>query len=124
MNDEEIKSFITTDINIHLKKFYDRFKNDINRRAGLLKIVDKDIVDLAEEIKVLAEDRLDKRLNERFIYATSLHFSALFNRINNKTVSFSSHIDLQYSINSKEYEVAKEIHKLIENRYKLTIPQV
>ena len=89
MKDDDINNFITTDINIHLKKFYARFKNDIHRREGLLKIVDRDIVDFAEEIKILAEDRLGKKLNERFIYATSLHFSALFNRISKNTVSFS-----------------------------------
>ena len=124
MNDEEIKSFITTDINIHLKQFYDRFKNDINRREGLLKIVDKDIVDFAEEIKILAENKLNKKLNERFIYATSLHFSALFNRIKKNTVSFESNIDLSISIESKEYEVAKDIHKLIEKKFNIIIPNV
>jgi len=124
MKEDDIKNFIATDINIHLKKFYDRFKNDMHRREGLLKVVDKELVEFAEEIKILAENRLGRKLNERFIYATSLHFSALFNRISKSTVSFSSNINLQSSINSKEYEVAKEIHKLIEDRYKLTIPQV
>ena len=114
MGDEDIKDFITTDINIHLKQFYAKFKNDTHRREGLLKIVDKDIIDFAEEIKILAETRLNKKLNERFIYATSLHFSALFNRIKKKTVSFSSPIELPSTINSKEYKVAKEIHALIE----------
>ena len=124
LNDSEIKNFIATDINIHLRQFYDRFKNDIHRREGLLKIVDKDIVDFAEEIKILAENRLNKKLNDRFIYAISLHFSALFNRIKKNTVSFSTNIELPSSVNSKEYEVAKEIHKLIENRYNLIIPNV
>jgi len=124
MDDDDIKNFITTDINIHLKQFYAKFKNDTHRREGLLKIVDKDIVDFAEKIKVLAESKLNKKLNERFIYATSLHFSALFNRIKKKTVSFSSHIDLPVPINSKEYEVATEIHALIEKRYNLSIPPI
>ncbi|WP_315072693.1 sigma 54-interacting transcriptional regulator [uncultured Clostridium sp.] len=124
MNDEEIKSFITTDINIHLKQFYDRFKNDLNRREGLLKIVDKNIVDFSEEIKILAEKKLNKKLNERFIYATSLHFSALFNRIKKNTVSYESNIDLSISIESKEYEVAKEIHELIEKNFNIIIPNV
>lgn len=124
MSEDDIKNFITTDINIHLKQFYSRFKNDIHRREGLLKIVDSDIVDFAEEIKLLAETKLNKKLNERFIYATSLHFSALFNRIKKKTVSYSSHINLSISVNSEEYQVAKEIHSLIEQRYKLTIPSV
>ncbi|EKQ57802.1 MULTISPECIES: sigma-54-dependent transcriptional regulator [unclassified Clostridium] len=124
MRDEDIKNFITTDINIHLKQFYARFKNDTHKREGLLKIVDKDIINFAEEIKALAEAKLNRKLNERFIYATSLHFSALFNRIKKKTVSYSSHIELQLSVNSKEYEVATEIHSLIESRYNLTIPPI
>ncbi len=124
MNDEEIKTFITTDISIHLKQFYDRFNNDISRREGLLKIVDKNIVEFAEKIKILAENRLKRRLNERFIYATSLHFSALFNRIKKNTVSYESNIDLSIPIESKEYEVAKEIHALIEKNFNLSIPNV
>ena len=124
MDDDDIKDFITTDINIHLKQFYAKFKNDTHRREGLLKIVDKDIVDFAEEIKTLAESKLNKKLNERFIYAISLHFSALFNRIKKKTVSISSHIELPVPINTKEYEVATEIHSLIETRYKLNIPPI
>ncbi len=124
MSEDDIKNFIATDINLQLKQFYARFKNDTHRREGLLKIVDSDIVDFAEEIKTLAENRLNKKLNERFIYATSLHFSALFNRIKKKTVSFSSPIELPSTINSKEYVVAKEIHTLIEQRYNLIIPPV
>ena len=124
MSEDDIKNFIATDINLQLKQFYARFKNDTHRREGLLKIVDSDIVDFAEEIKTLAENKLNKKLNERFIYATSLHFSALFNRIKKKTVSFSSPIELPSTINSKEYVVAKEIHTLIEQRYNLIIPPV
>ncbi|OOM81149.1 sigma-54-dependent transcriptional regulator [Clostridium sp. BL-8] len=124
LDDNEINSFITTDINIHLKQFYDRFKNDINRREGLLKIVDKDIIDFAEEIKKIAETRLNRKLNERFIYATSLHFSALFNRIKKNTVSLESNITLSISAESNEYKVAKEIHELIQKNFNLIIPDV
>lgn len=125
MSDGDIKNYITTDINVHLKQFYARFKNDAHRKDGLLKIVDKDIVDFAQEIKTLAENKLNRRLTDRFIYAISLHFSALFNRIKKNTVSFSNNIKLTLSaINSKEYEVAKEIHKLIEERYDIAIPEI
>lgn len=124
MSEKDIKRFISTDINLHLKQFYDRFKGDSHKREGLLKIVDKDLVDFAEEIKVMAEKKLNKKLSEKFIYAISLHFSALFNRINNKTMSFSSHIDIPFSADSLEYEIAKKIHSLIQKKYKLIIPPV
>ncbi|NMF06595.1 sigma-54-dependent transcriptional regulator [Clostridium beijerinckii] len=124
MSDDYIKDFITTDINIHLKQFYSRLKNDAHGREVLLKIVNKDIVEFVEEIKALAEFRLNRKLNERFIYATSLHFSALFNRIKKKNDSFSSHIDLQLSVNNKEYDVAAEIHRLTQKRYNMTLPPI
>lgn len=124
MSDDYIKDFITTDINIHLKQFYAKLKNDTNRREVLLKIVNKDIVEFVEEIKALAESRLNRKLNERFIYAVSLHFSALFNRIKKRKVSFSSHIELQLSVNNKEYDVATEIHQLTQKRYNMTIPPI
>ena len=89
----------------------------MHRREGLLKVVDKELVEFAEEIKILAEDRLGRKLHDRFIYATSLHFSALFNRIKKNNVVFSSNINLPPSINTKEYEVAKEIHKKWVERY-------
>jgi mannose/fructose-specific phosphotransferase system component IIA len=124
MSDDYIKDFITTDINIHLKQFYAKLKNDTNRREVLLKIVNKDIVEFVEEIKALAESRLNRKLNERFIYAVSLHFSALFNRIKKRKVSFSSNIELQLSVNNKEYDVATEIHQLTQKRYNMTIPPI
>lgn len=124
MNEEDIKSFITTDINLHLKQFYDRFKSETNSREGLLKIVDKDIVDFTECLKKLVEERLNVVLNERFIYAISLHFSALFNRIKTKSFSFSSDLDLSLSTNSKEFDVAKEIYTLTEAKFNIVIPPV
>jgi transcriptional regulator with AAA-type ATPase domain len=89
MSDKDINNFITTDINIHLKLFHARLKNDTTRRELLLKIVDKHIIDFAEEIKNLVENNLNKKLNEKFLYNISLHFSSLFNRIKAKTVSYS-----------------------------------
>lgn len=124
MNDEDIKNFITTDINLHLKQFYDRFKGDSHTRDGLLKIVDKSIVDFSEEIRKIAEKELSRKLNEKFIYAMSLHLSSLINRIKNKSTSFSDDIDLDLSVNSSEYKVAKKIHSLIESKFKITIPIV
>lgn len=124
MNEEDIKNFITTDITLHLKQFYDRFKGDSHNRDGLLKIVDKSIVDLSEEIREIAEKELSRKLNEKFIYAMSLHLSSLLNRIKNKSTSFSDDIDLDLSVNSNEYKVAKKIHSLIESKFKITIPTV
>ncbi|MBU5454867.1 sigma-54-dependent transcriptional regulator [Caproiciproducens sp. MSJ-32] len=124
MTDEDIKSYIASDINNDLNKFYNNLKKNKNIKEGLLKIVDKDIVEFSEEIKILVEERLNKPLNERFIYATSLHLSSLFKRLKSKTDRLNSYIEIPISTNSKEYKIAKEIHYLIEKRFNLTIPKI
>ncbi|ASW43253.1 sigma 54-interacting transcriptional regulator [Clostridium isatidis] len=124
MTDEDIKSCITSDINNDLNKFYNNLKRNKNLKEGLLKIVDKDIVDFAEEIKILVEGRLNKALNERFIYAVSLHFSSLFKRLKSKADKLNSYVEIPISTNSKEYKIAKEIHYLMEKRFNLSIPKI
>lgn len=124
MAEDDIKKFITTDINIHLKKFYDKFKNDPLGRDGLLKIVDNDILNFSEEVKDFAETKLNKKLSERFIYAISLHFSALLKRISNKESLNVSGIDLKTNVKSEEYKVAREIYNLIEKRFGVVIPEI
>lgn len=121
---EYIKNFITTDINIHIKCFYDKFKNDITDREKILKIVNEDILEFAEEIKFMAESKLNKKFNERFLYALSLHLSAFFKRVeSNRSLKYD---DMESVIkdNPEEYKVALEIRKLIEQKYKIIVPDM
>lgn len=126
VDDEYIKKFITTDINIHLKSFYDKFKIDANNnREKFLRIIDEEILELAEEIKDLAEEKLSRRYNERFIYAISLHISAFLKRIQEDTeVKYSQNIDSIIKENPEEYKVALEVKGLIEERYSIKVPDM
>ena len=123
MDEEAINKFITTDITVHIKCFYDRIKNDKYSREGLLKIVDEKIINFSQEIKALAEERLGRNYNDRFLYAISLHMSAFFNRLN-------QHIEPDYEEMQdiikeypKEYKVAEEICKKAEKYFNTQIPK-
>lgn len=123
MDEEAINKFITTDITVHIKCFYDRIKNDKYSREGLLKIVDEKIINFSQEIKALAEERLGRSYNDRFLYAISLHMSAFFNRLN-------QHIEPDYEEMQdiikeypKEYKVAEEICKKAEKYFNTQIPK-
>ncbi|MCX7883470.1 MAG: sigma 54-interacting transcriptional regulator [Caloramator sp.] len=125
VDDEYIKKFITTDINIHLKSFYDRFKIDSNNRENFLKIIDEQILELSEEIKELAEKRLGRKYNERFIYAISLHISAFLKRLKEDTeIKYSNNIESIITENPEEYKVALEIKSIIENKYTIKVPDI
>ncbi len=125
MDEEYIQKFITTDINIHIKSFYDKFKVDTNDREKFLRIVDEETLDLAEEIKELAENRLKRKYNERFIYAIGLHISAFLKRIQNGTeVKYTNNIESIAEENPEEYEVALEVKKIIESKYNIRVPDM
>lgn len=124
MEDIDIKEFISSTINNNLNKFYSKISNYENRREGLLRIVDNEIVLFSEEIKFLAEKKLNKTLSIDFVYAISLHLSSLFKRLRNKSYDFNNDSDTLISNSSLELEVAKEIHFLIQDKFKIKIPRI
>ncbi|MHC1685829.1 MAG: sigma 54-interacting transcriptional regulator [Clostridiaceae bacterium] len=123
-DEEYINSFITTDINVHIKHFYNKVNNDEDGRNKLLKIVDEDIIEFSEEIMVVIQKKLNKTLGDRFLYAFSLHLSSFLNRV-------SKHKNLKYTnieslINDKqtEYNIALYIKQLIEKKYNVDVPKI
>lgn len=124
MDDEYINKFITTDINIHIKSFYDKFNNDKNKKERILKIVEKDVLEFSEEVKRMAEKDLKRRYSDRFVYALSLHLSAFFKRIKNEKSINDGHIESVIKDRPEELKVALKIKALIEEKYKFIVPEV
>lgn len=122
MEEEYINKFITTDIDIHIKSFYDKLKSGENIREKILRIVDEKTLEFAEEIQQLAENDLGKKYNERLLYAIGLHLSAFFNRKNNSELQYKDVTSIIKN-NKKEYEVSIKIKKLIEDRYNLHVSE-
>lgn len=124
VDDDFIKQYITTDINIHIKSFYDRFMDNEPIREKLLKVVDVDIFDFAEKIKYLVESRLNRKFNNRLLYALSLHLSAFLNRVKkNKPLKY---VDIENVIkdNPNEFKVSMEIKDMIQDRYAIDVPEM
>ncbi|MGK0465368.1 sigma 54-interacting transcriptional regulator [Clostridium sp.] len=123
-DDEYIKKFITTDINIHLKSFYKKSKNAAQDRGKILKLVDEDTLQFAEEVKALVEVELKKSFNERFLYAFSLHISAFLKRIQN--VQSLQYTNIKNTINDKsqEFKISLKIKQLIEKKYNIVVPDM
>jgi transcriptional regulator with AAA-type ATPase domain len=57
VDEEFIRKYITTDINIHIKSFYTKFTKNESNRENILKIVDEDILNFCEEINMIIEER-------------------------------------------------------------------
>ena len=123
-DDEYIKKFITTDIGIHLKGFYKKSKNSAQDREKILKLVNEDTLQFAEEVKALVEAELKKKFNERFLYAFSLHLSAFLKRI--ESVRSLEYTNIKNTINDKpkEYNISLKIKDLIEKKFNIIVPDM
>jgi transcriptional antiterminator len=112
MSEGLIKKFITVDINLHIKSFYNKFNNRMSSREKMLKIVDKNLLELAEEIQELARKRLKKEYKDQFLYALSLHLSALFKRLKSNQSLQYTNIESVIKEYPNEFEVASRNKEL------------
>lgn len=123
LDDNYINKFISTDVNVHIKSFYNKFDKTKDSRERILKIVDKDILSFTEKIKNLAEEQLNRRYSGRFIYAFSLHLSSFFKRLKEKNYN-NKNIYTTIPESTEEYNVALKIKDLISSTFNLEVPDI
>jgi transcriptional regulatory protein LevR/transcriptional regulator with AAA-type ATPase domain len=124
VDEEYINKFITTDINVHIKSFYNKVKNSEDDRNKILRIVDEDILKFSEEVMDMVEKELKRKLNDRFLYALSLHLSSFLNRLSNhKSLKYTN---IEGIINDKrtEFNIAVHIKGMLEKKYDVVVPKI
>jgi transcriptional regulatory protein LevR/transcriptional regulator with AAA-type ATPase domain len=117
---QEIDRFVTTDIKIHIKSFYQQIAKNPNLK--LSKLVDVRVIRLAEELRSLAESMLNKTFNDKFLYFISLHIDGFLKR-EKARVTPPAHGRL---IDEKrpEYHVAEKMKEMIEEKLQVTLPKI
>jgi transcriptional regulatory protein LevR/transcriptional regulator with AAA-type ATPase domain len=121
LDDSFINKFITTDVNIHIKSFYNRFYNIKGGRERILKIVGRNILEFAEQVQEMAQKELNRKYSDRFVYAFSLHLSAFLKRIREKKY-VSKQIYDPINDQDEEYRLALIIKDLIESKFEVSVP--
>ncbi|ALV22758.1 sigma 54-interacting transcriptional regulator [Carnobacterium antarcticum] len=123
---ESIENFITTDINLHLKSFYKTNKLDFDNEQNLKDIVDQEVITLTKEIWKMAEEHLEYRFKQNFLYAMSLHLSSFIKRSREGVVLTKTNKELENLILNyqAEYEVALMIKEHIQAKYQIAVPEV
>ncbi|WP_353948193.1 sigma 54-interacting transcriptional regulator [Sporolactobacillus sp. Y61] len=118
----EINRFVATDIKIHIKSFYQQISKSPNRK--LAKLVDKRVMNLAEELRSLAESMLNRTFNDKFLYFISLHLDGLLKRKNRPAAGMPSPHDRLIDEQADEYLVATKMKEVIEDKFNLTLPKI
>ena len=125
IRDDLIKQMVATDVNVYIKSLYNK-RDVINMttRERLLKIVDAGLVDFSEQVSLFVQKRLNRSYRDRFLYAFSLHLSAFLKRIKSKDGMLYHEIGDAMQKDSVYYQVADEIKTMIEQNYRIQVPQV
>lgn len=104
--EELIQQIVVADVNTYVKTFYNQ-KDDISLSVydRLLKIIDADMVEFAQQVVSLVERYIKLVSRERFLYAFGLHLSSLFNRIKGKQ-NLHNALEGTIDTNSIEFKLA------------------
>lgn len=124
IDDAYINQFITTDVTIQIKKFYNRFNRNQETRERILKFIAQDVLEFAERMKSLAERSLARTYSERFVYALGFHLSAFFQRMKDGKYNYGNCRDHSIQIKEEELKVAKQIKEAISQTFHIDVPAV
>jgi len=120
--DSEIKTIMGMEIENYFKSFIRNFEQEINKDE-LSKIVDEEIIILVENFLKNAEKVLHKIFRTKIFYGLCLHLNSSISRLkNNKTIVNYNLVNIKKDY-YKEFEISKEIASMIEEKYKVTIPE-
>lgn len=119
-----INHFIATDINIHLKSYYqsqhiDQVENRLNE------LVDQDLIDLTKEMKQFLQEKVHYEVSQDFIYAMSLHLSSFIKRLQSgeELTDVSDNLISLVNEHPTEWRVANMMKQFLEQYYHIGVPK-
>lgn len=121
---EAINHFIATDINVHLKSYYQM--NQIDQAENRLnELVDQDIIDLTKEMKKDLQVKEQYEASNDFIYAMSLHLSSFIKRVQSGEIldDVSANLVSLVSDYPLEWQLANQMKSFLEEHYQIVVPR-
>lgn len=121
VDEKDIKLIMSLDIETYLK----RYINEMNKYnlEELYKVVDKRIVDIVDNFLNNARKILKRDFSEKTLYGLSMHVASTIERITNGKKIENHQLDDIKRIYKKEFEVSKELKDIIENEFKIDVPE-
>ncbi|WMM25439.1 sigma 54-interacting transcriptional regulator [Tissierella sp. MB52-C2] len=121
MEDSDINEILNLDIESHFEKYIGeiskRFKKD-----EIQNIVDNQVLDITEEILMLAKTNLNKEFGEKIYFGLALHLERSIERIKKGDKIYNPKLNFIRINYEDEFLFAMKIAKLIDNRFNIEIP--
>lgn len=118
MNYNNIEEFICKDTIKQIKLFYNKSYNESELKQIFLNI---DVMQFAIKIQRFAENEIQKKCNERFLYTITLHISSFLKK-DKEDYKFKYNVFRKvFKENPEEYRIAMIIKNMIEDKYKIAV---
>lgn len=121
LNDEELELLV----NIDIDKYFSQYIKGVNQRINkedLAKVIDPRVIDLAEHMVSYAEEQLQRTLNKKVMLGLALHIQTSVDRIRNGRKIINPQLNKIRKKHNKEFNVALNCIKLIEENFTLDLP--
>lgn len=121
MNEQDINEIMNVDIESHFKKYigyiYRRYD-----KSKISKVVDEEILQVVEEILLLAQKYLEKEFDEKIYFGLSLHLERSIERIKNGEKIYNPRLNFIRINYEQEFLFAMKIAKIIDNKFCIETP--
>lgn len=117
----DIENILEKDIAKHFKNNISGVSDESNRK-NLLTIISADVLECFDKIIAYTSKELNITFDNNLYTAFALHINTLINRINNNKIISNPNLDKIRELYPKEFSVAIESKKIIEDYIHATIP--
>ncbi|MBA5850952.1 sigma 54-interacting transcriptional regulator [Clostridium sp. cel8] len=123
LNKQQINLKINSIIEDKFKNIINNFKENRLNIQQLYKLLPREVVDVSQESIVIAQEMLNVKFKNEFIFAFAFHINALLNRLNeNKKIESPNMIKVKGDY-TNEFAVSKKIADIINKKFAVSIPE-
>lgn len=112
-------------LNIDIEKYFRKYIMDLPekyRKEEISKIVDVDIVDVAEEILLYASKKLNRDYDEKVYFGLALHIQGSIERIKKGIKIFHPKLNFIRGEYAREFIVSMEVASIIDKKFGIEVP--
>lgn len=121
IEEKQIDDILNIDIEQYLRKYIRNLPEKF-KKEEILKIVDEEIADLAQEILLFASEKLNREYDEKVYYGLSIHIQGSIDRIKQGIKIINPKLNFVRGEYGKEFIVAMEATSLIDKKLGIEIP--
>lgn len=121
IDENEINQILSMDIESHFQKYIGEISRRY-RKDEIHNIVDKEIVQIVEEILLLAKKTLNIEYDEKIYFGLSFHLERSIERIRNGDRIYNPKLNFIRINYEDEFIFAMKIAKLIDTKFSVEIP--